>query len=162
CAAPPRRYSYPWTRDPPLSSGSERAQLGRDGDKGKILLDERDRPPAMDHKDDGARHPDRAGLLEENAAIAIGIDAERRRAMKEDGAGDDAERQRRSDDLGCRNEEKDRSDQLGRAGADPHHLLIAVKAEPIGQRREKIDAARMPEKFVLQIPDVNIGDQDRE
>ena len=65
-----------------------------------------------------ARDPDRAGLLEQGPAVAVGIDAERRDQMEEDGAGDDAERQRGAEHLGRRDDQQDRGDELGRAGAD--------------------------------------------
>src|SRR6266849_6024145 len=154
-----RRVSPSRPPDTPIASAH--SESGWDGQEGKIMLYQLDRTPSADEQDTGARHPHRASLLEEDAAVAIGIDAERRGEVEEDGAADDAERERRADDLRRRDDEQNRGEKLHAAGADAHEFLVALETEPIGKRREQLDAPRMPEELILEIPDVDVDDECR-
>src|SRR5713226_3127515 len=92
-----RRGSRPWlgaTAYPGVAGRvirSARAQPAGNRQEGQVTLDERDRVPPPDRHDDEAGQPYCAGLLEEHAAIAVGVDAERRDEMKEDRATHDRE-----------------------------------------------------------------------
>src|SRR6266702_128256 len=142
--------------------GSASPQPGGNRQERHIALEELDGTAPADRQDDEARQPDRTGFLEQNAAVAIGVDAERREHVEEDRAGHDPKRQRGANDLGSRDKEQDRSDELHRAGDDPHELLMTVKAEPVGQGGEEIDTARVAGEFVLKIVDEDIGDERRQ
>src|SRR6185437_4824284 len=138
------------------------AQPRRNRHEGQITLDQRDRLLAPDREDGDGRKPHRAGLFEQHAPIAIGIDPERRDKVKEDRAAHDAEREKRAQRLQRTVEEQDRRSKLGRASADAHDLLIAVKAEPIGEDGKEPYAALVAGEFELQIPDEDESDPSRE
>src|SRR5438270_13412831 len=99
-----------------------------DRQEGRVALGEIDGLAAANRQDHQTRQPHRAGFLEENAAIAIGIDAERRDEMEEDGARHDAESQRGTDQLGGRDEQQDRGDELYRAGLGAQEFVMSVES----------------------------------
>src|SRR5229473_7653274 len=163
-----RRGSRPWfggSFRPSVASsaiGSASPQPGGNRQERHIALEELDGAAPADRQDDEARQPDRTGLFEQNAAVAIGVDAERREHVEEDRAGHDAEGQRGADDLGGRNEQQDRCGELHRADADAHEFFMTVEAEPVGQDGEQPDTPIIAGKLESEIVDEDIGDERRQ
>src|SRR5579859_640045 len=147
---------------PPHASGRTRPQGRRDWQSRHVRLHEADAGGeryelvAAQDRDDHAADPDAARLLEQDAAVAIGVDAERRGQMEEDGAGHQRDRAETAQPLQPGRQQNDRAQQLAGTGADPHRLLMTMEAQPIGQGREQIDAAGVAQELVLQVPDEDV------
>src|SRR4051812_47931054 len=75
----------------PVVIASTFLQSGRNWQEREITLGERGSMPAADRENRQARQPHRAGFLEEDAAIAVRIDAEGGEEVEEDGTRHDAE-----------------------------------------------------------------------
>src|SRR4051812_16109554 len=102
-----------------------------------------------------------AGLLEQDAAVAVGVDAQRAGRVEEDRPAHDPDGEQPAESLATRNQHQHRGDDLDDADEEAERLLPARRAEPIRQDGEEVDRTLVAGQLELLVPEQLVGDPER-